>query len=265
MAKKTVELSSGTWSLEDRGEGQVVLLVHGFPLDHSMWRRQIESFSKNFRVIAPDLIGFGQSGAVESFSMATLADGLAALLDKLGITEKITYCGLSMGGYVGWEFWSRHGARLNRFIACDTRALPDSAEAAEGRKKLADKVRAEGAAPVVAAMLPKLFGPHAQSTIAADVEATKTVMSNTRPETLIASLMAMAARRDFSADLSKFQVRSLIVCGENDAIVPPKEMREMASAMLNARFAQIDGVGHMAPLEAPLAFDVLVNEFLSEN
>jgi 3-oxoadipate enol-lactonase len=263
MAKKTIGLASGKWSVEDRGEGRVVLLVHGFPLDHSMWRRQIDSLSRQYRVIAPDLIGFGQSDAVESFSMATLADGLASLLDELGIHEKICFCGLSMGGYVGWEFWARHANRLDRFIACDTRALPDSAEAAEGRKKLAEKVRAEGSAPVVAAMMPKLFGPHAQTTIGADVEATKAVMSGTRPETLIAALMAMAARRDFSAELPKVNVPSLIICGENDAIIPVKEMREIAAAMPNAKFAQIDGVGHMAPLEAPLAFDVLVNEFLS--
>ena len=262
MAKQIVDLPSGAWSVEDRGEGRVILLVHGFPLDHSMWRRQIESLSRRFRVIAPDLIGFGQSGPVESFSMASLADGLASLLDELRIAEKICYCGLSMGGYVGWEFWARHAGRLDRFIACDTRALPDSAEAADGRKKLAEKVRAEGSAPVVAAMLPKLFGPKAQTTIGADFEATNAVMSGTRPETLIAALMAMAARRDFSAELPNIAVRSLIVCGENDAIVPVKEMREIAAAMPDAKFAPIDGVGHMSPLEAPLAFDIQINEFL---
>lgn len=264
MAKQVLELPTGPWSVEDRGEGRVILLVHGFPLDHSMWRRQIESLSKRFRVIAPDLIGFGASGPVESFSMASMADGLAALLDALNITEKICFCGLSMGGYVGWEFWARHAARLDRLIACDTRALPDSAEAAEGRKKLADKVRAEGSKPVVDAMLPKLFGPQAQATIAADYEATTAVMSGTRPETLIAALMAMAARRDFSGELPNINVRSMIVCGEHDVISPVKEMREIAAAMPNAKFAQIDGAGHMSPLEAPLAFDVQVSAFLED-
>lgn len=264
MSKIEVTLPTGAWSVEDRGEGRVILLVHGFPLDHSMWRRQIESFSKRYRVIVPDLIGFGASAPVESFSMATIADGLVALLDHLQVTERICYCGLSMGGYIGWEFWARHGQRLDRLIACDTRALPDSAEAAEGRKKLADKVRAEGSKPVVDAMLPKLFGPQAEATIASDYEATKEVMSNTRPETLIAALLAMAARRDFSGELPEINVRSLIVCGEHDVISPVKEMREIASAMPNARFAQIDGVGHMSPLEAPLAFEVQVNAFLED-
>lgn len=264
MSKKVLQLPTGAWSVEDRGEGRVILLVHGFPLDHSMWRRQIESLSKRYRVIAPDLIGFGASDPVESFSMASMADGLAALLDELGVTEKICFCGLSMGGYVGWEFWARHAARLDRLIAADTRALPDTAEAAEGRKKLADKVRAEGSKPVLEGMLPKLFGPQAQATIASDYEATKTVISNTRPETLIAALIAMAGRRDFSGELAKINVRSLLVCGEHDVITPVKEMREVASTMPNAKFAQIDGVGHMAPLEAPLAFDIQVTAFLED-
>jgi 3-oxoadipate enol-lactonase len=264
MTTKILNLSSGPWSVEDRGEGKVILLVHGFPLDHAMWRRQIESLSRRYRVIAPDLIGFGQSGPVESFSMATLADGLASLLDQLQISEKICYCGLSMGGYIGWEFWSRHTARLDRFIACDTKSQADSPEAAEGRKKLADKVRTQGAEPVLEAMLPKLFGPNAQSSIADDYQATKHVISTTKPATLIAALMAMAARRDFTAELPNITVKSLVVCGEHDVITPVKEMRAMAGAMPSAKFVQIDGVGHMAPLEAPLAFDIHVDEFLSD-
>lgn len=169
-----------------------------------------------------------------------------------------------MGGYVGWEFWARHAARLDRLIAADTRALPDTAEAAEGRKKLAGKVREEGAKPVLEAMLPKLFGPQAQATIAADYDATKAVIRGTRPETLVAALMAMAERRDFSGELAKINVHSLVVCGEHDVITPVKEMREVATAMPNAKFVQIDGVGHMSPLEAPLAFDIQVTSFLED-
>jgi 3-oxoadipate enol-lactonase len=262
MTKRIVEVPSGAWSVEDRGEGRVVLLVHGFPLDHSMWRRQIESLSQRFRVIAPDLAGFGESAPVEKFTMASLADDCAALLDKLEISERICYCGLSMGGYIGWEFWARHGDRLGALIACDTRAGADSAEAAEGRRKTAEKVRAEGSAPVVEAMLPKLFGPNAAKTIEADFEATREVMARTRPQTIIAALLAMAERRDFTDQLPQIQQPALIVCGEHDVISPVKEMREICSRLPSARFVQIDGAGHMSPLEAPLSFNVHVNEFL---
>lgn len=264
MAVQMVEAPSGAWAVEDQGKGRVILLVHGFPLDRTMWRRQIDSLSQQFRVIAPDLAGFGQSSPVSGFSMASLADDLAAVLDPLGVKDPICFCGLSMGGYVGWEFWARHANRLDRLIACDTRAVADTHDAAEGRKKLAEKVKTQGSAPVVEAMLPKLFGPKAPSTIAADYEATQAVMSGAKPETLIAALLAMAARRDFTGDLANITVKSLVVCGELDFISPAKEMKEIAAAMPQAKFAQIDGVGHMSPLEAPLAFNVQVNEFLKD-
>ena len=92
----------------DRGRGMPVLLVHGFPLDHSMWDAQIEILGESFRVLAPDLRGFGQSGVTEgSVAMEQHADDLAALLDCLGIDQPIVICGLSMGGYIAFEFWRR--------------------------------------------------------------------------------------------------------------------------------------------------------------
>src|SRR5689334_15957289 len=139
-----IDLPTCRLNVLDQGAGPVLLFVHGFPLNHSMWREQVAALGDGHRIIAPDLRGFGQStGAGETITMAQLADDLAALLDALNIVEPITLCGLSMGGYVAFEFWRRHTSRLARLILCDTQAGADTPEAARGRLELAAKVLAQ--------------------------------------------------------------------------------------------------------------------------
>src|SRR5262245_49111398 len=93
----------------ERGKGQPFLLAHGYPLDHSMWQGQIDGLSDKFRVIAPDLRGFGSSDTTSgTVTMEQMADDLAVLLTALAVNEPIVFCGLSMGGYVGWQFALRH-------------------------------------------------------------------------------------------------------------------------------------------------------------
>ena len=101
---KSVDLDDVRLSVEDRGEGRPLLFVHGFPLDHSMWQAQIEEFSQlGYRTIAPDLRGFGQSElGAGPVTMERYADDLYRLLDRLGVTKPVVYCGLSMGGYGTW-------------------------------------------------------------------------------------------------------------------------------------------------------------------
>ena len=93
----------------DRGSGPVLLLAHGFPLDHSMWDAQIDIFAEQYRVIAVDLRGFGRSQVDANPSEGTigldlLADDLAAMLDSLQIDEPIVFVGLSMGGFCALHF-----------------------------------------------------------------------------------------------------------------------------------------------------------------
>ncbi|MBM3985554.1 MAG: alpha/beta hydrolase, partial [Planctomycetes bacterium] len=108
----------------DQGRGPPVLLVHGFPLDHAMWAAQVDALAPGHRVLAPDLRGFGGSVVTPgTVTMGRMADDLAALLDALGVRERLVYVGFSMGGYVGWPFAARHGRRLAGLVAVDTRAV----------------------------------------------------------------------------------------------------------------------------------------------
>ena len=247
----------------DRGAGPVLLLVHGFPLDHTMWSGQIDELAVRFRVIAPDLRGFGQSeGQDETTTMEQYAADLAGLLDALDIRESITFCGLSMGGYVAWQFWKHHRERLRKLILCDTRAVDDTVEGAQGRLTLARSVLAEGSLPVADSMLPKLFAPRSLESGAAYVGATKEVMASTRPTTIAAALRGMAERADMTPELPSIEIPSLLLCGEHDVISPAEEMRGVAAAMPDALFHVIYGAGHMSPLERPARVNHLILDFL---
>ncbi len=260
---RQVSIGDATLAVEERGLGQPLLLVHGFPLDHSMWRGQIEGLSQRFRVIAPDLRGFGKSDVTPgTVLMEQLADDLAKLLDALGVRDPIAFCGLSMGGYVGWQFVARHRDRLDRLILCDTRAVGDSRETAEGREKTAQKVLAEGAQVVADAMLPKLF--HRDGEEPDYIEQTRQVMLATKVEGIAAALRGMAKRADVTDRLGGIDVPTLVICGEHDAISPAKEMRAFAEGIPGARYVEIAGAGHMVPLEKPAEVNRVIERFLLE-
>jgi pimeloyl-ACP methyl ester carboxylesterase len=250
-------------SVVDRGSGKPVLFAHGFPLDHSMWQAQIDDLANDYRVIAPDLRGFGKSSATDGTAgMDLMADDLAALLDALAVREPVVFCGLSMGGYVAWQFALRHRALLAKLILCDTRAIADSPEAAAGRLKTAERVLAEGPGVVANAMLEKLFDPATAIRQPALVEETRQVMLRTSPTGIAAALRGMAARPDVSSRLAEFDLPALLLCGEHDAISPPAEMQGIAQRLPQATFVEIKGAGHMAPLEQPAAVNAAVRQFI---
>ena len=177
--------------------------------------------------------------------MEQMADDMAALLDALTIHEPIVFCGLSMGGYVAWQFALRHQQRLAKLILCDTRAAADSPEAAAGRLKTAEKVLADGAAVAAEALIPKLFGPATYQRQPQIVEATRQVILRTKAEGIAAAVRGMAQRPDVTSRLKELDLPALVICGEHDGISPPAEMRQISAAMPKARFVQIDGAGYM--------------------
>ncbi len=160
---RLVDLGDVRLNVEDRGAGRPLIARAWLParsLDVAGADRCI--CSEGFRVIAPDLRGFGGSelGAAP-VTMSLYADDLNRLLDSLGVTERIVYCGLSMGGYIGWQFWNHFSSRLAALVQCDTRAVGDTPQAKAGRAELAARVMAVGPQAAAEAMMPKLFAPSA--------------------------------------------------------------------------------------------------------
>lgn len=245
-----LDIGALTLHVHDQGSGPPILLVHGFPLDHGMWLPQIDRLARRRRVIAPDLRGFGASDVVPGTStMSQMADDLARLLERLEIREPVTLCGLSMGGYVAWQFWKRHADKLGALVLCDTRAAADPPEVGRARLVAAERVLTEGTAVLADAMLDRLFSPHTLQHRPEIVEATRRTILATPPVGAAAALRGMAQRPDVTRWLGEIRVPTLVVCGQHDVISPPEEMRAIAREIPGSRFVEVPLVGHMAPLE----------------
>jgi len=228
-----------------------------------MWRHQIAEFCRDHRCLAPDLRGFGASSVtVGTVTMDQFADDLAVLLDEMRVTEPIVLCGLSMGGYIAWSFVRRHAARLKGLILCDTRAVPDSDEAAANRRKLAEDVVRLGPELVANAMLPKLCAG-GEAAISSDLAAElRRVILATSPHGIAAASLGMAVRADARPLLPQITLPTLVIVGELDVISTSAEMRQIATAIPNGSFQSIPNAGHMAPLENPGIVNAAMRQFL---
>lgn len=246
-----------------QGSGSGLLLVHGFPLDHTMWQAQIDDLSRDFQVIAVDLRGFGRSDVTEgTVTMQQMAADLAALLRRLGIERPVTFCGLSMGGYIAWQFWQHHRPLLAQLVLCDTRAIGDARDVAELRLATAERVITEGAALLAQTMLDKLFAPGTRLERPELVEAARRVICSTQPVGIAAALRGMAQHPDFTGQLSSIDVPTLVLCGADDEISPVAEMRQIAASIPQSQFVEVAGAGHMSPLESPGAVNEAIRNFL---
>ncbi len=251
------------WHFIDEGTGPALLFVHGFPLDHTLWRSQWPHFSARYRCIVPDLPGFGDSELQEgTLTMSQLADDLCQLLEQLGVQQPIVYCGLSMGGYIGWQMWQRHAEWLAGLVQCDTRAVADTPEMARARQLMAQSILLDGAESLAESMVPKLFSPLTSQRQPDLVAATHDTMAKADPRAIAAVLRGMSEREDSSNSLASIDIPTLLICGEDDAISPPAEMQGLADALPQGALVRIADAGHLAPLEQPVAVNSAIESFL---
>jgi len=264
---KKVKLPCTELACVDRGAGMPVLLVHGFPLDHTMWNPQIEALAEQWRVIAPDLRGFGQSslGSVEperGMTMEQYAEDLAKLLDALAVEKPIVLVGFSMGGYIAWQFMRKYAHRVRALVVCDSKAVPDTEEARAGRLKMAENVGEWGAARVAEMMGPRLLAARTLETRPEVAAAVRQVIERTSVAAIAAAQRGMASRPDVTSLFPTIQVPTLVMVGAEDAISPPDEMRLIADVVPGAQFVKIAAAGHMTTLENPLAVNEALLRFL---
>ena len=132
-----------------------LLLLHAWPLDARMWEPQRAALPETLPVAVPTYPGFGGTEPRgDALTMAVAAERALAELDRSGI-DRAVVCGLSLGGYVAFAIWRRARDRVLGFVLANTRAVADTSEAAEGRRALAARLRAEG--NVLAAEPPPLL------------------------------------------------------------------------------------------------------------
>jgi YbgC/YbaW family acyl-CoA thioester hydrolase len=260
---RRVRVDGGDLAVEIRGTGPALVLVHGFPFDRSMWRHQVAGFGR-WQRIAPDLRGFGHSaghGGGPAESLARQADDVAAVLDALGVRRAVL-CGLSMGGYVLFEFWRRHADRVRALVLADTKAEADSADGRRARDELAAVAQREGTVAVAERMLPRLLAAASAAAQPELVTAVRAMAGRASVDGIVAALRAMRDRADSRELLPAIGVPTLVTGGAEDVLTPPDVMQALADGIPGARFVAIPAAGHLAPLEQPLAVNRALSEFL---
>jgi 3-oxoadipate enol-lactonase len=246
------------------GSGLPLLLLHGFPLDHRMWRRQA-ALADHVRLIVPDQRGFGGSGGPGPADIAQLADDAVALLDALHVTRPAAVCGLSMGGYVAQHVAVRHPDRVAALVLVDTRLDADTPEARAARADLAAKVGRIGQRIVAEAMIPRLLSASTGSDpdrVAVEQELREMIQAQPIP-TIQAALAALGSRPDMTEAMRHVAVPTLLVVGAEDAITPPACLEEAERIMPQARLLVVPRAGHMVPMESAAVFNRAVLEFLA--
>jgi 3-oxoadipate enol-lactonase len=247
---------------EEAGSGFPLILLHGFPHNRSLWADELFGLSDRCRVIAPDLRGFGESPSGPPWSMESFADDVAELMERLDI-EKAVIGGLSMGGYVAFDFFRRYGDRVHSLVLADTRSGADSEETRAKRRDLQTIARTAGPVAVADAQMTGMIGATTRETRPDIVQRVHAMLAAAPVEGIVGALEAMINRRDSTPLLPEIEVPVLIIVGEEDALTPVKESRAMHAAIPGSTLAVIPKAGHVSNIENPPAFNSAMRNFLA--
>ncbi|MEP6914877.1 MAG: alpha/beta fold hydrolase [Acidobacteriota bacterium] len=252
----------------EAGAGWPLVLIHAFPLNADMWRPQLQRVPEGWRVIAPDLRGFGPAQTLSddagTVTLDDFAGDVSRLLDHLEI-EAATIGGLSMGGYVTFALFRLEPDRFSGMILADTKAQADTAEGRVARQQMIELARATGARGVADQMLPKLLGettrrarPELQAEVRASIESAPV-------GAITAAIGAMMARPDSTPDLAKMSCPALVIVGAEDVITPVRDAESMQQAIVRSTLVTIPDAGHLASLESPDVFSQAIADFLASH
>ena len=254
-----LSLNDATITFHDRGSGPVVLFLHGFPLSSAMWSEQVDALCDGFRCLTFDFRGLGASPVAGALStMDLLAKDAVALLDALKVPQAAVV-GCSMGGYIALAMHARAPERIAALVLSDTRAASDTAEGKLAREATAKAVELSGTRVLVEGMLPKLVAAGASAELKGRIE--KLILA-TPDAGAAAVLRGLAQRADFSKRLGTIACPTLVLCGDEDVLIPPPESEKLAQGIPNAELKLIAGAGHVPNMEKPAEFNAALRSFL---
>lgn len=256
--------------VEDRSasDDNIILFLHGYPFNHSMWRHQLWFFGSIARCLSPDLRGHGstyetgQPLPTDQVTIDLMADDIIAMLKAIEqLPEKITICGMSMGGYIALALWRKIPQQISHLILADTKATPDSSEARERRQVQAQQVKTSGVPSIAGGMLDTLLiEENRTNSIGMEV---RRMIESTSVEGAVNTLHALAERPDSTDTLATIKVPTLVIVGAEDKITPIQDAEYMLQRLeRKAPLAVIPRAGHLSPLENPDAFNLAMSNFL---
>ncbi len=246
-------------AFEDRGSGPCVVLVHGHPFDRSLWQPQITLLATHFRVVAPDLRGFGASPVRAGFvALSEYADDVVELLDRLGV-DRAAVVGLSMGGLVAMELATTDPERWWALGLVATTAEPVTAEEQTIRRNRADQIERDGLQVLIDYMHTGLYGSRATSEMRRSVDA---MMARAPAPGAAAALRGRAERPDYRPRLRALDLPTFVCTGSEDPWSNETVTAEIVAHLQHPEILIIDGAGHLPNLEAEESFTTALLDFL---
>jgi pimeloyl-ACP methyl ester carboxylesterase len=243
---------------------RTLVFVHGHPFNRTMWAEQVAHFQNDYRLILPDLRGYGESGVTTPrVLLDEMALDIIHLLDELNV-DKAVFIGLSMGGQIVLDLYRLVPHRFSALVIIDSDARGETGESAARRLATADEILQRGMVPHVAGTIHKYIARSSMNNPAVYDPLYK-MMTATSPQGAAAAHKGRTLRRDHTAILPAIAVPSLIVVGSEDFFTPVPIARLMSDAIPGASLAVIDGAGHLPNMEAPAEFNRALSLFLTSN
>ena len=248
---------------EVAGDGPSVVLLHPFPLNHTFWAPIASQLSSRYRLIIPDLRAHGASELGDGpATMQKLADDLA-LICREERAGKAIFVGVSIGGYLLFEFWRRYREQVAALVLANTRAGAETPESKSARLQAADRVLREGTSGFIEEMLSRLLSQATRTNRPDLVEVLRKMMQAMSPGDVAGVQRGMAERPDSVATLATIHVPTLIIAGEEDS-VPLSEFELMRQHIAGSELRVISRAGHYAAREKPEEFARSCEDFLMQ-
>ena len=247
------------------GQGPPLVLLHPFPAHHELWLPACEALSMRYRLLLPDLRGHGESAIGQGpATMEKHAADLIRICDAEGI-GRAAFAGVSIGGYIMFEFWRRHKERVEALILANTRAQAETAVGRTARLKAAADVVERGTEPFIETMLPRLFGKSSSANRPDLVEQARRMMRKMSPQAVSLVQQGMADRPDSVPTLRTISVPTLVIGGEEDIASPLADAELMRDNIPGAELKVLPRAGHYAVFEQPQAAGSLLRRFLDSS
>jgi len=239
----------------------VIIFIHGFPFNKQMWNPQLEVLGQKFRCIAFDLPGYGSSETAEEISIEYYADVLDSFMHMMQI-DKAVICGLSMGGYISLRAIVKYPERFSKLILCDTQCIADSDEARKKRYSTIEMIEKDGLGPFTEGFMKNLFTENNLQSNGSYVKEIKNTMLSAKPESVTATLKALANRIETCSNLNDIKIPVLIICGEEDKITPVKQAQFLHENISGSKLVLLQEAAHLSNLEQTELFNKAISEFM---
>ncbi|MCS7054162.1 MAG: alpha/beta hydrolase [Ignavibacterium sp.] len=245
-------------------EAKPIVFIHGFPYDHSMWKKQINYFSNSYYCISYDIRGFGESRDFDGqHTMEMFVDDLELIIDEMNL-QKPVLCGLSMGGYISLRALERFQNKLSAVILCDTRSQADDNQGRLKRASAIKRINSEGHKEFIKEFITNCFGDYFKQNFSEELQSIIEYSQTFDPKGIKGALLAMLSRTDTTSFLEKIEIPILLICGKQDNLTPPSVMRDMYHKIKNSEFVEIENAGHLAPIENPEEVNSAISKFLKK-